>query len=329
MGKNFDYQAVANTVAGNRTNADLAASLGTFLNTALATYQQHLADKRANELYAQSTAPAATAVLDTQGQPVFDGGGGTPDDEAAHNRALGFGYDTTPNVPDIGGERGLQMRMALTRNQSQVALQQDRAAHLRALLNGGGADPLDVAIKKARLAKLTASPGTTGMTPGQQAVQDRFDTRMAAAALPKPEADSWSKFDAEMKTRYGHGVNEFQDTGAEDTHLVPGGTQYLMGGELGPLGLPTPKQSVILPTQAYEDYRKRYNELSGGTPRILNQAAIDSARAASPVPSAPRAAAGTRQAAGGTVRVVSPNGKKGTIPAAQLEQALADGYKQL
>ena len=148
MGKDFDYQGVANTVASNRANAQYAGMFQNIADTALEIFNKHLADKQADQMQAELFAPKAVAIT-SDGQPLavdrhnavyqdVDGNtSSTPpavptrDQEEAHNvnaRAPGYEHgfsfdpDETPTVPNMGGVQGLQLRQALQTQKVRTAL---------------------------------------------------------------------------------------------------------------------------------------------------------------------------------------------------------------
>lgn len=310
---NFNYQAVADTVASNRANDQNAAALGLFLNSAIAAYKKHMEDRKADELQAEVTAPQATPVLDAQGNPVIaDTGAATHAQERQNNSRLGFGYDTTPDVPDRGGLAGLKLRQSMMDDKLHRALLQAKIA--KALTPAAAAKP--------------GAAGPDGLTPAQRI---RFDMqRQREARLtdqydtpkpPKAATDSYSRLNQDFKAVSGHDFSELAREDPNRQHLDDSGFwvgDYKPGEKAG---VPTPEWKV--PAATYQKFLTRREAIDAGTPTVLNQAAIDAAKAfagragAAIIPSAAK------------VRVKSPDGKTGVIPAAQLDEALAAGYQQL
>lgn len=260
------YQNVANTVASNRANSQNAAAFGNFLSTAVTSWKQNKLDDIANQLLAQQNAPKAQAVTDADGNPVIDENEFSdttdPDqyDEAAQNASLGYTSDPG-QAPNAGGVQGLLLSERVAQQKAQQGLIQARINRYNQPPRAAGGAPL----------------GPDGLTANQRAEHAERAQRFAMAQQPKPPNpvyDTMPALSQDMQARTGHDFAEFDSTGGEDTHAEPGGVAYYMGGD----DL-KPKSRVFLPQDEYEKYINRFNSIKGGNPTVLNQPAIDAAKA--------------------------------------------------
>lgn len=233
MSSNFNYQGVANTIAHNRTNASYAAGFGTLLNTALQSYRQHILDQQANNTLATMNAPKATAVTDADGNPIFDDTDATdangvtdPTKEADWNAGVidadhtdGYGY-TPGTAPNAGGVAGLQMRMALNNAQSTQAYKQARIAKLLAPPAARATNPMDDALKQARLDRIKAGmPGADGLTANQRRIQAYQNSTMTQRQAKSAAAvDPANEFNAFLKTNAGITLPQWQNL--QGSHMV-------------------------------------------------------------------------------------------------------------
>ena len=216
MGNNFNYQAVANTIADNNTDRQTAAGVGSFLSNALAYYQQaqqkQKLDAIANSItaaqntqndqsYAAANAKPATAVSaddpDLQGTLQYNPAGGpvyqytdgaSPGDPptdaqmASDNAALGYGYNENPTLPaapgDIPATGGYAGLQLRQQMQAAQTNQQLQAARIRSYLANAAAAPTKLDIMRQHLVNIqaTAPDPTTGLTPNQTRQQGNFET---------------------------------------------------------------------------------------------------------------------------------------------------------
>ena len=346
----FNYQAVANQVAANRSsqqNAYLWMQTLSTLGNAVAQYRQQQQksklDTIANSLMDTQNAPKAAAVdastLDPD-DPGYNAAGGpvinytdgassgappTTDQEEAHNVSLGYDdWNTTPTPTNRGGVAGYQLQQSL------------------------GGNALNTQLKQALLARRLMDPSAAAankpVTPYQQlhlAAQQQREARLALQAnTPRSgprAADPVAMYANRLKTTAG--VTPAQWGSFQNPRMVnlngdgtetgdPNGDYFR--AEL-PLGNGQTR-TVTIPKAAYNPAHDIYNNYLNSLPAAnagTTTAGSDLPAGGGTAPNPALFGQGGAGAGAAKVRVQHPDGTTGMIPADQLDAALAQGYKQL
>ncbi len=127
----------------------------------------------------------------------------------------------------------------------------------------------DTATTARTVPQSVAATPSKPLTPYQQAnvairqqglnLRQQQQQRLAAQGAKTP-ADSARRLSADLQALTGHSLDEFTNTGASDTHQVPGGVMFMMGDGDDD----SQKEPVFLSQDKYNTFIGRFNGLYGG-----------------------------------------------------------------